>query len=460
MGFDDDIQEAAYTSPSGKRQTFIYENVSRETDLKTATFTFPEMDGALVQSLGFGARSFPLKCIFTGEKCKKEADSFEKLLEERGHGILEHPVYGKINVVPTGKIKRIDNLVDGVNEATVEVTFSQTITDTDFPTSEVATEDDLDAAMDAYEDSAVSDFADKIKTDSIEDKMQLQSVLKKQTDSLFKGTEELAKKDPAKKKSLLQWLKDGKKFINDIINDIDKIGLYANEIARTVIKTARMPCSIDASALSKIAGYSKMITDIANNVKADAFGAKAVANQAAATQIAWGGMVAALSYGVAKTAKEKSGNTNNAGGNASGGSGNNNSSNLYSEDTGDVTSAGGFVSRADVLETAAQIAEIFDNYSGYIDAQAKKNAYIDTGVSYEKLLNVVVYSIRTLEEAAFSLPVTRIITLDRDRQLFELLAELYGKDGFNRQDQFINDNKLTADEIVLLPMGREVRYYA
>lgn len=448
MAFDDDIQEAAYTSPSGKRQTFIYENVSRETDLKTATFVFPEMDGAFVQSLGFGARSFPLKCIFTGAKCKREADSFEKLLEERGHGILEHPIYGKINAVPTGKIKRVDNLVDGVNEASVEVTFSQTITDTDFPTSEVATVDDLDAAMDAYTDSAAADFADKIQTESIEDKMQLQEVLKKQTDSLFKGTEELAKKDAVQKKSLLQWLKEAKSFVNGVINDIDKIGLYANEIARTVILTARTPCRIAASALSKIAGYSKMISDIANNVKADPFGANAVANQFAATQIAWGGMVAALSFGVAKTAQEKSGNSNNG----------NNANSDYG-DTGDAASAGGFTSRADVLETAAQIAEIFDNYSAYVDSQAKKNAYIDTGDTYEKLLNVVVYSLKTLEEAAFNLPVTRIIVLDRDRQLFELLAELYGKDGFNRQDQFINDNKLTADEIVLLPMGREVRYY-
>ena len=131
MAWSDEIQEAAYNSPSGKRQTFLYENVSRETDLKTASFVFPELDGALIQSLGLGGRTFPLKCIFSGANCNKEADSFEKLLEERGHGILEHPVYGKINVVPTGKIKRTDNLVNGANESSVEVTFSETLVDKD-----------------------------------------------------------------------------------------------------------------------------------------------------------------------------------------------------------------------------------------------------------------------------------------------------------------------------------------
>ena len=42
----------------------------------------------------------------------------------------------------------------------------------------------------------------------------------------------------------------------------------------------------------------------------------------------------------------------------------------------------------------------------------------------------------------------------------ELLCELYGQEGFTRLDQFIVDNRLTTDEIVCIPMGREVRYYA
>ena len=458
MAWSDEIQEAAYNSPSGKRQTFLYENVSRETDLKTASFVFPELDGALIQSLGLGGRTFPLKCIFSGANCNKEADSFEKLLEERGHGILEHPVYGKINVVPTGKIKRTDNLVNGANESSVEVTFSETLVDKDESTSEVATADKLDAAMDEYEDAAVADFANNIYTDSIEDKMQLQSVMKANADSTFKGVEKMAKAAPKNKKrgSLLQWFNSAKKFINSIIDNIDKIGTYANEVARTMIKMIRYPSKIATDALSKLTGYQLMIKDIASNVKADPFGTKAVTNQLASATLAWGSMVAALRYGVAKTAAEQSVNQS-----ASASSSENNASSSDDDfDFSDNDLNGGFKSRADVLETAAQIAATFAEYSAYIDSQNKKNAFVDTGETYEKLLNVVTYSLRSLEETAFNLPVTRIITLDRDRQLFELLTELYGKDGFNRQDQFINDNKLTADEIVLIPMGREVRYYA
>ena len=66
---------------------------------------------------------------------------------------------------------------------------------------------------------------------------------------------------------------------------------------------------------------------------------------------------------------------------------------------------------------------------------------------------------KLLIENSFSLPSVKIIKLDRDRQVVELLCQLYGEDGFNRMDEFINDNALTADEIVCLPMGREVKYY-
>ena len=455
MAWSDEIQEAAYNSPSGKRQTFLYENVSRETELKTASFVFPELDGAMIQSLGLGGRTFPLNCIFSGENCTKDADSFEKLLSERGHGILEHPIYGKINVVPTGKIKRVDNLVNGANESTVEITFAETLVDKDETTSEVATADKLDAAMDEYEDAAANDFANNIQVDTIEDKMQLQSVMKAQSNSTFKGVEKMTKAAPKKQRmSLIQWFTAAKKFINGIIDNIDKIGTYANEIARTMIKMIRLPCKIATDALSKLTGYQLMIKDIANNVKADPFGTKAVTNQWAATTLAWGSMVAALSYGVAKTAAEQS---VNQGTNSSESSGDSADDDF---DFSEGSSSGGFASRADVLEIAAQIAAMFNEYSAYIDSQNKKNAFIDTGETYEKLLNVVTYSLQSLEETAFNLPVTRIIKLNRDRQLFELLTELYGKDGFNRQDQFINDNKLTADEIVLIPMGREVRYYA
>ena len=55
MAWADEISEAVYTAPSGKRIVFNYESaLSRSTPLKTAEHTVPDVDGAEVQSLGLG----------------------------------------------------------------------------------------------------------------------------------------------------------------------------------------------------------------------------------------------------------------------------------------------------------------------------------------------------------------------------------------------------------------------
>ena len=55
------------------------------------------------------------------------------------------------------------------------------------------------------------------------------------------------------------------------------------------------------------------------------------------------------------------------------------------------------------------------------------------------------------------LPTRKSIILGEDRQVVELVYELYGN--LNRLDEFIVDNNLNYNEIEVIPMGREVAYY-
>ena len=456
MAWTDEIGEAAYTSPGGTRMVFNYSaQVERTTPLKTAESVFPDVDGAEIQSLGLGGRKFPMTAIFSGADCFKDADAFEELLCERGYGQLEHPIYGKHAVVPTGEISRSDDLVDGLNESRVKVTFSETLTDRAFPESAVAASDTLDAAMDDYGDAAVDAFADIIEIGSVDDRLQLQSVLKAQGDSLFKGITSLVQKAGDTAQKIQQQVSDIKNEVAQWTGAVDKLASNAKNIATGVIKVARLPAELYMGAVAKIEGYSSVIKDIINNVKKDPFGAKAIANQYAATSVVLGALVASMGYGVAKTAQAAanggSGSDSAASsGGTSGGAGSGNSSG---------GSAGGFVSRAAVLSAADAVVEQFEAYKEYMDAQTAKDAFVDTGESYAALLDTVVASVQVMQQAAFDLPLARTVRLSRDRQVIELLTEFYGADGFSRLDQFITDNHLTADEIVIVPMGREVTYY-
>lgn len=457
MAWNDEISEAVYTAPSGKRIVFNYESsLSRSTPLKTAEHTFPDVDGAEIQSLGLGGKKFPMTAIFFGGECLSLADEFEAALCERGYGTLEHPIYGKHTVVPTGSIDRSDDLVSALNESRVKVTFSETLTDS-LPLSELAAEDALDAAIDNYENSASVAFADMIVTSTVDDEIQLQSVMTTQDNSLFKGITKLCEKsgDLKQKQSLMQKLNEYKMNVTNWVKKVDTLAAKAQEIATVVIKTARLPSEIAIGAMAKVEGYSSVIKDFLNNAKKDPVGANAIKNQYAATSTMVGAMVAALSYGVAKSAKE--------GASANGGSSGSLNSFSNSGGSGNVAgvqaNAGKILSRGDVFAIADAVTAQFEIYKNYIDSQVAKNAFVDTGESYEAVLETVIKAVEMLHEVAFDLPMARTIKLGKDRQLYELLCELYGKQGFDRVDEFIMDNGLNADEIELIPMGREVRYY-
>lgn len=451
MAWTDEISEAVYTAPSGKRIVFNYESsLNRSTPLKTAEHTFPDVDGAEVQSLGLGGKKFPMTAIFFGGDCLTLADEFEAALCERGYGTLEHPIYGKHTVVPTGSIDRSDDLISALNESRVKITFSETLTGS-LPISELATEDALDAAIDNYENAASAAFADMIVTKTVDDEIQLQSVMTVQDNSLFKGVAKICEKsgDLKQKQSLMQKLNEFKMNVTNWIKKVDTLAAKAQEIATTVIKTARLPSEIAVGAMAKIEGYSSVIKDFLNNVKADPVGANAIKNQFAATSTMVGAMVASLSYGVAKSAKE--------GAFVSAASSGSSSRSVNASQV--QTNAGKILSRGDVFAIADSLTVQFEVYKNYIDGQIAKNAFVDTGESYEAVLETVIKSVQMLHEVAFDLPMARTLKLGRDRQLFELLCELYGKEGFDRADEFIMDNGLNADEIELIPMGREVRYY-
>jgi hypothetical protein len=64
MAWQDRLREAAYNAPSGQRLVFLYEDVGREVDKKTAAFDFPGVNGTYVQDNGSTSRRYPLRVFF------------------------------------------------------------------------------------------------------------------------------------------------------------------------------------------------------------------------------------------------------------------------------------------------------------------------------------------------------------------------------------------------------------
>ena len=431
-----ELNDIKYTSPSGKEFTFAFENVSKETDLKTATFTFPEKDGAYIQSLGRGGRRFPMTCIFTGQDCMLQADEFEAALEEREIGSLRHPVYGERAVVPTGTIKRDDGLVTDINTSTVTITFSETDTDKEILQSVTESSSDITVSAEVFVDNAIDEVVASISLENASEVLQVQALSKDTAKSITDNIESFNDMVANKKNSaggVMQSLNDftngAYRAIRKVVNDSTKATNDIRSYAATVLKLLRLPATAVCAPMEIISAYSNMIKDIVKKFKNDPFGTKKVANQYAMMKLSLQGAICAICEGVTFACGQSS-----------------------------DASSGGFKSREEAIEAAEKLEDLFENVKTQLDKRIDEDILVEISGSYSALLTVYQKTVALVLNTAFSLRKRRIITLGRDRQIIELLAELYG-DVDEHIDEFITDNNLMMDELKVLPMGKEVAYY-
>jgi len=435
MAWETKIVDAIYTSPSGKEATFKFDEISRETQLKTGVFTFPDRDGARVQHQGAGAKTHPMVCIFEGADCMTLADDFEAMLIERGIAEFQHPIYGTLKVVPTGNIVRKDNLVSALNQSIVNVTLTETITDENVPELDAVTADNINSMLDDFTESAVADFAEGLTAENISEQLQAQSALTSQANALNENLQSMAASDPGKMAQFITTMKELRNGIKTLFSQAEKVVQKGLNIGRQVLNIMKMPSQMIIAVTEKIKGYTSLITQMANQFKNDPFGVNNIKNAFHSTRLVLNGAVASFASGTALSIAEAA----------------------SSPMTAEISSAG-ILSREAAIEAALQIEASLELIKEFEDSKVEQNNFIDyNSTSYIQLQQIVYTSIQLIINSAFSLPMKRTITLDRDRQVIELCCELYGSEYY--LDRFIQENNFSLDEIELLPMGKEVLYY-
>jgi hypothetical protein len=486
------IQEARYTSPGGKEIVFSWETAKRDTELKTGVYTFPGSDGALVQHQGMGARTFPLVCIFSGPDCTDKADDFEAALIERGVAELQHPIYGTVKVKPVGHIEREDDPVNKLGQSTVTVTFTETVTGEEAAELNEVAAGAIDEKYEEFSEAAAADFAEAIAADSIEtdsftpgitqnpitditDQLETQSALETQTQTIIDNLQPIAMAD---KNSFADWLASAKELKDNIKNLYNKKGaiiakaesmyVRALNIGRLTLRLMKRPADLAIDLSEKIKGYSALTAALINQYKNVPFGQKKIISTYAVATLALTGANAAIASGSALTVAEAAALT----GAAPTGAARVSISGAAGPGTGDGETAGsagmaaglaadksaGTSSREEAVEAANRVADFFETVTAFQDTKIAQNVFIDaTPAAHIALAELVYSSIQLILNAAFALPMQKTIVLDRDRQVIELCAALYGTADY--LDNFIIENNFNIDEIELLPMGKRVSYY-
>lgn len=413
MAWNDRIREAAYTSPSGARSVFTYEDVSKTVEKKTTGFEFPDANGTYVQDLGHSGRRYPLRVIFWGSDYDQEADAFEAALLERGTGRLEHPIYGTVDVVPFGSIKRRDDLKTAANQAIIEVTFWETI-GLIYPAAQSDPASEVLNAVEEYNAAAAQQFEDATSLDTAVET------------ATFKGDYQ----------ALLDSAQSGLQSVADAQDDVRRqFNAVVDSINQGIDILVAQPLTLAFQTTQLIQAPARALTNI--EARLDAY-----ANLASSLTSGGGSVVSP--------------------GNDSRASNEYHANDLYASSyvTGSVVSAvnNRFDTKAGALSAADAILTQFQQVADWRDQNFESLAEIDTGGAYQKLQEAVALTAGFLVDISFTLKQERRIVLDRARTIIDLAAELYGSVD-DQLDFLINSNNLTGSEILELPKGREIVYY-
>lgn len=413
MGWQERIKPAAYTSPSGVRLEAQYENVTKRVDRHTTAFNFPDADGTFVQSLGRSGRQFPLRFFFSGDNYDLEANTFDAMLNEAGIGVLEHPAYGVFDVVPFGRIERRDELKTRGNQAIFDVTFYET-NRLVFPLKTESASELLQIAIAAYAESAPVEFAETLETSSTIEDVSLRDRYQAVKDQVKKGLQAVADVE-ADIQSVFDTVNDAiDDAISTFISDPLALGFQTSILIQTPARSA-------ALITARLEAYGSLLVALTTNGTTYT----STTDSQASNSFRSDDMLASnLLIGSAVAV-------------------------LNSE----------FDTKTDALAAADTLLGLLDEFTVWRDSNLSSLAVVDTGSVYQQVINSMSTAAGFLVEISFSLKQERSIVLVAPATPIELEARFYRTIDENL-DFLINSNAFVGEELLEVPIGRTVVYYA
>jgi prophage DNA circulation protein len=449
MPWQDRLQEAAYVGPDGTRIQFEFVDVRRTVRKKTTAHEFIDAEATYVEDQGLKGDQFPLRVYFSGEDHDIIARAFENLLRQQGPGRLEHPFYGVHNVVPFGDITRNDALVTAANQTIFDVTFWSTILAI-FPSADADTLQLVDDAVNSYDEDGALQFENSLEVADVGDRAAFKSDMK-------------ALKDGAT--SALRRAQDGTAKLRIKMARID------DALNSTIDTFVGGPLTM-ASQMRQLMGAPARSAQLLRS-RLDAYGNMARALIAGKGTGAGGGTgISETGVGIVDPGVKSPGSIADA-------------NNLFHANrmvaetvvlaVASAVSGEAYTTRQQALDGAFELADLHDsiadwselNYAVLFEANAGPDSTrphmtgvgsADTGEARRILLASVTRTLAYLIATSFTLGVERSVVIAVPRSPLDLCYELLGSiDDF---EAFMDSNDFTGDEILEIPPGTTVKYYA
>lgn len=421
MTWEDRLKSPQITTPDGRTYSFFYEDVSKSFANKTSRYTFAEKAGAFVRNFGVGAIDIPMRMIFNGPDYDREAKRFDDSAKLAGTCTLTHPMYG-IKTVVIESVRRMDNLKSAANEAIFEVMMVETIVQ-DILISDAENFSALLGSISKFVDDAgeiIEEAIYDVTNNSIFNFAKARwtsglNIYTKAFDTIINSTDVLRETFD----TTVAGIKDN---IDTLLNKPD-------ELASSVSNLFRVPAKAPVLAQTKNSAYYALIDELQVPVTGDGVDEK---NKRLELQANLTGLLVTVCE-----------------------------SNLLASEDGQS-----FVTRRDAIDAAVELLATFNEVQEFLDQEQVKSEssdleerFIVSDLNTQNVVDIVKTTAGNLIRLSFSLKQERIIELQEDVNFIDLCYELYGTTEEETLDFFEKTNQIEDDEFILLPKGREIKYY-
>ena len=411
MAYADRLRKLRYTSPSGQEFTLFFDDVSRSGGKKAPVSEFPGQDQGAVQDLGETTPAFNISCYIAGMDYDREADRLWDALAEDGPGILDHPRWGRVSVLPSSR-DQSESFVDRAGRAVFNIEFVRAeVRSFEYPNISAAVDDQIAADVGA----AVTEIEDSFAGVEITETRSITGISGKITGAITTVSNTFNQMTGVND----QIRSDLNSLTNEITNNVDTLVQAPQQLMESMLQLYRTPAAVAIDVKEKIQAYEKIFTGLADGfveateLYGEAFGLIATANMA----------------GIALAAAEST-----TGGNIP-----------------NRTQAGDIVDLLSALD--AKISDTIEEIEAAGDFSA---GYVIPGM----VSAAVSKALGNLIDRSLALPTERKVILDGYKTPIELVWEFYGDVSNDLLDEFIEYNDLQGNDILLIPMGAEVRYNA
>lgn len=409
--YTDRLRQAAYTTPDGLRLSFDYEDVSVDIEAKGTAFEFAG-GKTYVQRKTCTMQRFPMNVIIAGVDYDRKAKAFmDNLTKFPGGkaGKLDHPLYGVFDVLPLGGITRTDRLKSAGGQAVIRVTFYET---TAFEFSEPDLFGKINGFIDQVERLITDTFVNNIYVSKITESVAMTDYVIKRAGafgsdltSMFGITDQI------------------KQSISTIDNSIKS---SVNNFIPSVVSHQTFKMQKIAASQKTQPEYNRVnsLTEIAKKNASVIF-------------------------------KKEPGNHN--------GENNYQYSNQLASQTMALSALAAmnveYENRDQAVNAAVTLMDSLLVVMDWQDKNISSLGIIDTGESYQAMVEIVSITAGFLINNSANLPTGKTLFIDRNRTIIDVAAEVYGDISDETLNKIINNNNLSADEILMLSYGDNIIYY-